>query len=342
MPTRILPLGPDTYLKGKSGADDDDNFAFIDNLLDTLQTEGGHCERSRTCSKVSCGHGVGEGVDAWGTDVQSRSAGLAAAVTEVQRAAGESEPWSVMLSRYCENGDESVVDVLLDSFLRSTSDAKSLIDAIACCPSAARAPIAPRARSAFAKPARLSVPKAKSSLPKLDLNSQELDRHSFDVFDALLNSARGLLQSHRSSSSSVATPSARSPLALAATNDASATEEAHEPRQPVAAEATGAPPATSAPGGVVARGPPRGAVADEELTLSSSAMLARLAEMEDHEAMRDFLRHFLVGVRHRYWKGCQAGSNAQADCLDDSADEEEEDEESIWSCRSVNTVSVES
>jgi len=155
----------------------DDNFAFIDQLLDTLQSEGdsgkGQTADAAQEREGNAGSDCFPGMD----DLQDSPTSLMIDSTAVL----DNDTLSALITRFCEEGDESIVDRLLDNFLKSTSDAGNLVDAIG-------------------KPSQMHSRKT------LHLNLDQMKKSdplekSADSWDALLNSARGVLLSARASQS---------------------------------------------------------------------------------------------------------------------------------------------
>eukprot|EP00929_Paragymnodinium_shiwhaense_P037559 TRINITY_DN19995_c0_g1_i1.p1 TRINITY_DN19995_c0_g1~~TRINITY_DN19995_c0_g1_i1.p1 ORF type:complete len:414 (+),score=68.39 TRINITY_DN19995_c0_g1_i1:109-1350(+) len=178
---------------------DDDNYAYIEHLLDTLQSDDPPDVDSAPLTPHDNSPAYESSVDselAAFNDVVSvaaskAEAGATASARTTAAAEADSENWNSLLQRFCQEGDESVVDVLLDTYLKSTRDAGNLIDAID--------------QGTILSP---KVVAPKPSHPRLHLNLQQVNNKGMTYcspvmssLDALLTSARGLLHSARSAHS---------------------------------------------------------------------------------------------------------------------------------------------
>uniref|UniRef100_A0A7S0FAM2 Uncharacterized protein n=1 Tax=Pyrodinium bahamense TaxID=73915 RepID=A0A7S0FAM2_9DINO len=367
----------------------DDNFAFIDRLLDTLQSEQGPQANSEAESPrephsddlnvQSAWDAVGacELCEAVGS--QPRAA-VAAAVAAAPHSGAPTGPnghtMSELLSRFCEDGDESIVDELLDNFLGSAGDAGSLIEAIGQGvvlrkqPRPLARPVPGMPKQDLTQPVRLRL----DEVGKVGL--QDFDSPCLHAWDALLFSARDLLQSARTSPSPRSGHEAQKPRGGAGAQEAredgaeaitaacrhegaaggsigsTVACEAVAPVAAAAAASAGMPVTSPAPAPELATVPD--ALGEDLRTAEARRdLLAKLAEMDDHEAMRGFMRHFLIGVRRRILRNLP-GSDALSDAGGSGAEgggaaEDEEgastedfdDDDSDWSCKSVNTVTIE-
>jgi len=167
----------------------DDDFAFIEQLLNTLEAEE---------SKEP-----DAGRPAPSPDFPPTEADTERKLSELDVEAlghetpGEQENWSTLLNRFCEDGDESIVDALLDSFLKSSGDVGHLIEEI---------------DKGLPKKAECS-----ERTGDLSLDLSQMRSPALETWEALLNSARGILHSARSHGMA----SGRSSLSVAVDKQAS-------------------------------------------------------------------------------------------------------------------------
>mmetsp|Transcript_12742 Transcript_12742/g.34964 ORF Transcript_12742/g.34964 Transcript_12742/m.34964 type:complete len:341 (-) Transcript_12742:66-1088(-) len=328
----------------------EDNFAFIDRLLDTLQAEGGpepwveskrHTPREPPSPSLN---GQGE-LDVMGALELCEPVSQPRATRASAGAPAPCESMNNLLSRFCEDGDESIVDQLLDNFLGSAGDAGSLIEAIG-----KGMVVKPLAQPQWpVQKTDLSAP-VKIDMEKLRL--QELESPCLKTWDALLLSARDLLQSARSHS-----PSCNEAATLpACVQDNAAPGGSSQPS--TAGRSAERRPEVG--GGNMSSGNTEaGSSAANEhgdalsMDLNSADMrrdlLSKIAEMEDHEAMRTFMRHFLISMRRRLLSELPGGPEANDEAEFGPGDDREtigststqDFDDDRWSCRSVNTVTVE-
>eukprot|EP00440_Ansanella_granifera_P029175 gb/GFBE01031687.1/.p1 GENE.gb/GFBE01031687.1/~~gb/GFBE01031687.1/.p1 ORF type:complete len:368 (+),score=84.96 gb/GFBE01031687.1/:1-1104(+) len=351
-PPRLVPVLTETgssshMLRSKQppssfSPDVDDNFAFIEQLLDTLQAEGDEEEEKPPEIKEpepSCEPSI----DAGSLQELQEALELSAALDP---SAG-SESWTTLINRFCEDGDESIVEKLLDNFLRSTSDAGNLIDAIG------KKGLPP------SKPVRSDL-RSKLHLDLGVLRTQEVDTACLDPWEALLSSARGILQqSARTSQSPLSMGSLSGSLGTASPcSAASPSMQAQRARvRPGSKSRCLISGSLSLSGELAAcdegdeeveqakskeeRQPDEDLPIEGSLSHPSRAeILARLAAADDPDAMRSFLRTFLLGVRHRCLSGaaCEAPTGSELLGQDDPEGMKSGYASSVWTCRSVETV----
>mmetsp|Transcript_26989 Transcript_26989/g.48790 ORF Transcript_26989/g.48790 Transcript_26989/m.48790 type:complete len:318 (+) Transcript_26989:61-1014(+) len=287
----------------------DDNFAFIEQLLDTLEAEGKTKEPDAGNEKVQA-------------EVSDAEADRVQPLPELQllgqevSTSGEPENWSALLNRFCEDGDESVVEVLLDRFMKSSGDVGHLIEEID--------------KGLPKKPVRAE---ASEQAGDLSLDFSHLRSPALETWEALLHSARGILHSARSHSMA----SARS--------GRSAAFEGGPVAQPTPAPATGN--AQEADAVDNSKSSENETIANSGADLSAKAeVLARLSSQDDPEAMRKFMKTFLLGVRERYMSSIVQDAVRVA-AMGDSGSERGDDSDSSggstseMSCRSVSNVETE-
>lgn len=310
----------------------DENFAFIEKLLDTLQdggassceseTEEGNDMLSLEC--VNPGSPCAREIDVDLRRALDCGAIAGAADEPLESARAERTKWDGLLTAFCEDGDEKVLDTLLDSFLTSKSDAAMLVEALG--------DAMPRKQgytnSKIVRDAPLHL-----ALDKLDrLAVADLESPSQHVWDALLDSARGLLQRSRTPRP---TPCARKVLSPTA-------DCANLASGPVSSRSSRSNGGLSESSDIAAALP-----AELRSPTSRAEFLAKIAEMDEanHEVARAFMKRFFLGVRTRL-VAALADTPDEAG-TDESASEDEEEasamsaesnavtEMSVWSCHSV-------
>lgn len=429
----------------------DDNYAYIESLLDTLQQSDDGPEadsapltphESSSGALDSLGESDFPSLSMPGSEdvhnlhnEESESALQAEARPAANAGAvhADSEAWNSLLQKFCQEGDESVVDVLLENYLKSTRDASNLIDAID--------------QNTFVSPPASS--KASTNPRGFNLNLQQINGSkgmqfcspAVNSLDALLTSARGLLQSSRtarshrgdSAESYVGSPtnlanahvlnldidgeaagacpkacltrlsskeSRPSDAAASSVVDGAvvedrrpheyntdhcspeeATAHAHAQAQAVWAAQTGsaqeeapahahaqahavwaaqtasaeASRATSKESSGQFIAPHNaGVVPDQEaananplmigpdgVPATRSEILHKLSEMDDPEAMRNFMKQFLLGVRRRllHMDGEAGEEEEDSDEDESSRDPSDDGNQSVWTFRSVNSFS---
>merc|ERR1711879_63952 len=174
-------------------------------------------------------------------------------------------------------------------------------------------------------------------------------------WDALLSSARGLLQSARTSSRSTPCSARGSARGSARKPGNGANEQVSTTKEPalessvlgtLSGQAQGSPDPSQGPSST---GPSCEDVVPPVARADVLARLAEISETEDTEAMRSFVRNFLLGVRRRWLKGDMGQSAADEDEDDESEDDgvvedekadSDDGTQSVWTCRSVKTESV--
>eukprot|EP00931_Biecheleriopsis_adriatica_P096759 TRINITY_DN70447_c0_g1_i1.p1 TRINITY_DN70447_c0_g1~~TRINITY_DN70447_c0_g1_i1.p1 ORF type:complete len:358 (+),score=51.60 TRINITY_DN70447_c0_g1_i1:36-1076(+) len=297
----------------------DDDLAFIEQLLDTLQADSTSStaeqrteEPGRGADNAEDTHGHGPGELADGRDLGASLGGLYEVQDPLEHvsvpelcASADRESWTSLIGRFCEDGDESIVDRLLENFLSSGSDAANLIDAIS-------------------KKGLTASVERKEPLPdfrgQLHLKNLEQLRSIEDPLEALLSSARLVLQSARTSQSPHSRSSANSSWAPS----------------PCAAQG----PSEQSAVAVASAAPCMGvAMGDASHSPTRAEMLARLAASDDPDAMRNFLRNFLLGVRHRCLNEVEGmPAVGEVDSESEGANGSRSGyASSVWTCRSVNT-----
>lgn len=240
----------------------------------------------------------------------------------------EMEEWGALLNHFCADGDERVVDELLDKFLGSNCDAGSLIEALG------RGMPQDQQPSVTAKPSQNKVTFGLASLEDLK------DPNNLNSFDMLLGSARGVLQS-------APKPAKRRPHSAHPTKI-----DVKKKRRPHSAHPASGNVPTSAPSKRKSKEPPP--TADEVPSIESNEdgvdvrrpearanLLARIAEMDDDaQALRAFMKRFLLGVRRRYMTGASVedGGVSVKGCDDSSSDGEDD----RTSCITVSVEATES
>lgn len=310
----------------------DENYAFIESLLDTLQDEGASAYESdgedlHVLSSPGGGNPASPCAREIDADLYSAldcSSVVAVAGVHAESARSERRKWDGLLTRFCEDGDENVLDTLLDSFLTSKSDAAMLVEALGdAVPRKQHGYHGPR----FARDAQLHL-----ALDKLDnLAMADLESPSQNVWDALLDSARGLLQRGRTPLASPCSRKALSPSAAESLHGARGAASAREP---------------SSRGGLSEASEswePDGGACDalpSELRspTSRAEFLSRIAEMDEanHEVARAFMRRFFLGVRSRLVAAM--ASTPDAGDADDSLAEGAEEESSVVESAESNAV----
>eukprot|EP00931_Biecheleriopsis_adriatica_P107141 TRINITY_DN81477_c0_g1_i1.p1 TRINITY_DN81477_c0_g1~~TRINITY_DN81477_c0_g1_i1.p1 ORF type:complete len:307 (-),score=84.09 TRINITY_DN81477_c0_g1_i1:90-1010(-) len=299
----------------------DDNFAFIENLLDTLQGE--EDAEGRAASKASLDD-ILDAADLTREPPESQHAGN----SSDRPPAIDQETLDAMLNRFCEDGDESIVDTLLDSFLKGQGDVGNMIDEI----------------DKRARTGALAAPTSKSLHLDLEqLHGDDFGSPCLESWEALISSARGLLNSARSSYSQY---SARSPGLPV------------DSMQATAATGSGwVPPGKSIEGKCneddldtsgserrdckeLPEHQSRGASGDGAITVDTSKaeILAKLASTESPQAVRNFMKSFLLGVRQRYISEYMRDVKPEAHGNAADDDSECDSSTSCWTCRSVSNV----
>lgn len=303
--------------------DPEDDLAYIERLLDTLQGD----RESQAASQAA--GGAEDSVDAHlnliSSPVNLDQAETHAICTDsIDEAQDVDRDWqrcernekgpelNRLLNQFCKDGDESILDTLLDSFLTSKSDAASLVDALG---------------SGLAMHEQVSPPRigSKGNPSKVRLALDQLQSVADPENEQdLLISAQDLLQSARSSASSIKDP-AESPRIPPSNSQPHVQLTTHRQLCEVN---------TAVPEPLVS---PR----------ARAEFLAKVAEMEDvdHEVARDFVRRFFIGVRRRVVEGTSIETDSiNAEDDDDSLERSVEtnaiSEPSAWSCQSVVTESL--
>jgi len=305
----ILDINP-----GRVTPDDkDDNFAMLDKLLDTLTTTADGPSLSSRPDSPQDDSIRGDPIDEWVqmSEHDGGEAANAAKMPAVQTgpesrsvsdsngdAVGEQELNS-LLHRFCEGDDDDIVDVLLDKFATSFSDASMLIEALG-------------GRGVFGKLSNqlshvdgatwASPPSSGDGTddhfgsPCLtawdDLFKKEVNRTKSDMDDV---------------PPKVAKPEAGHSTQDSTTNMAPSSNTCPTARECVAQE-----------------------LCEAAACQDGSALLAALRDVEDFDAMRSFMRTFLIRVRRRVLGGCDS----------DDGDIEDDDDCSVWTCQSINTMSA--
>ncbi|CAK0804366.1 unnamed protein product, partial [Prorocentrum cordatum] len=123
-----------------------DDEAFLDELLDTLQGKDAlslelGLQESTTPTRSSAAprraaRGAGRGRRGAASAEAARRAQLDEESPRMDPlgellGCSDSEPWNDLLHRFCIQGDESIVEVLLDHLVQSGRDAGALIEALA-------------------------------------------------------------------------------------------------------------------------------------------------------------------------------------------------------------------
>lgn len=236
----------------------DDNFAFVERLLDTLQAESQGSPAPCDCHPV-----VPE-------EKQGSLSLHPCEPTEITAEAKE-ESWNEMLSRFCEEGDENIVDSLLDSFLQQKGDVGSMIEEI-------------DRRTALQK-------------KRLDFG-QSLQQPNLDKLEEVLQSASALL-SARSCRSHCSTGSARA-FADSMPTTAGTVDYAtgkHGRLSDLVIEDAESDVQLSSEGGML--GEPCKAQASHATLNPKEELLAKIASTDSPEEIRNFMRSFLLSLRHR-------------------------------------------
>lgn len=324
---------------------EDEDYVYIQHLLDTLQCEN---EPQKSLngdndqfleSSVEDPHEISNLVDfsnqpSLGLEFSYESCDVllgSSVVNECPKADTEVEgnKWNKLLSRFCEDGDEDVLDALLDNFLTSKSDAAMLVEALS-----SSGPCKSQASSSRPR-------QALNAHLHLNLNQLQLPDVCQKDWEALLDSARDLLRSSR-------TPS-RSPCSLPAPPPLLEIPCYAGPGMD-AGESHSCTPGHALEISEVADALP----AELRSPTARAEFLAKIAEMdgENHEVARTFMRRFFMGVRQRLASTVASGSDSDEDEEDENLvdDEEQEEEESAesnaitnpseWSCESVVTMSL--
>lgn len=307
----------------------DEDFAFIDDLLATLGAEkSGEASgktpslESRPLSRTSDALEAKEDVvpTLELSELMVEPAPLGNGV--------ETETWGSLINRFCEDGDESIVDVLLDKFLRSGCDAGSLIDAVGH-----GAMMDTPAPARTDRHGRLNL-----NLQSLEhRTAQDLENQRFQAWDELLKTARELVDSKLSSRSS---SRSNSPVPLQGWQT--------PPLHVHGAEGRGLNACCGDSqccdlGATCSTG--TGGLPDRSCCSRTpdvcGAMLTELSEVDNYTALRSFMWSFLISVRQRAMEGrpCDPsmfetmeikGSRHWKEFNDDNL--------SVWSCQSVNTL----
>lgn len=116
---------------------DDDDEAFLNDLLETLQDREAEPALAPPtyCQFDASPLSVGIRGNFWSeTDGDEPCDSPLQPVHEpgsVKKGGPDNETWNELLKRFCVKGDESIVDTLLDDFVQSGRDASYLIDALA-------------------------------------------------------------------------------------------------------------------------------------------------------------------------------------------------------------------
>eukprot|EP00439_Symbiodinium_sp_Y106_P007145 s8642_g1.t1 len=251
----------------------DDNFAFVERLLDTLQAE------SQGSPAQSSGHPVApeeKGIGSKGPSLQAPR-GPCLEPTELTTE-GKEESWNEMLSRFCEEGDENIVDSLLDSFLQQKGDVGSMIEEI---------------------DRRTALQKKSHDNWNLRLDfGQSLQQPNLDKLEEVLQSASALL-SARSCRSHCSTGSARA-FADSMPTTAGTVDYAtgkHGRLSDLVIEDAESDVQLSSEGGML--GEPCKAQTSHATFNPKEELLAKIASTDSPEEIRNFMRSFLLSLRHR-------------------------------------------
>eukprot|EP00931_Biecheleriopsis_adriatica_P116165 TRINITY_DN91844_c0_g1_i1.p1 TRINITY_DN91844_c0_g1~~TRINITY_DN91844_c0_g1_i1.p1 ORF type:complete len:366 (-),score=99.41 TRINITY_DN91844_c0_g1_i1:164-1261(-) len=332
---------------------DEEDDLFIEQLLDSLEAsfesdaEKEHGEVDLGAASIACALTLPEQDDSAKSD------------------AGSETSLGSVLNRFCVDGDESSVDALLDKFLGSDTDASKLIEALG-------QTMLEEPRSSNTKP---TDSKNKKMFLPLDKLESARERNGLDPFEALLGSARGVLQSARKHVAKRMRPHSAHP-ALGLPSDADASAGGRSASKSSKASRTKSGPSSktrlsseqgtsreAAPSVEPAKPPcaaseaavsvedvvipceqeqvntavaPEGTRADVEgsgvdvsLPEAREKVIARIAEMDDPEEVRVFMKRLLLGVRRRYMATASAeqggeldaGNDEYSDDFDDSEDE---------------------
>lgn len=341
-----------------------DDFDFIDNLLDVLEAERAPKEESDADSDLECPEITSSVFSEKGLvlfedlpevrnlpfPAMSVPACSSAAVP-ARPSAMQGEQWNMLLNRFCEAGDDSIVDVMLDRFLGATGDIGSLMEAI-------EKEVQSKATKADRSSSK-QFSKGKMGAPALNLSSIH-DSPCLNTWDALVLSARELMHSARTCDTArssrskqgagvamASSPKSRAwaegrvnPLVRFKANSAAAGQEAETVPLPPAQDETGSPqsvPPTEHSLSVLALEP-------EE----RDGIVARLSGVDDREVMR----RFLLRVRRRCLASEEVGdSDEEAAALGkdavrcavfgdgDVASQSGDDDDRSASVWSVNSVS---